>query len=377
MAGSRRGGGRPTSPSSCSLVTMAVAGSAGVPELLLAARRRRRRRRRRSSSRSAPPTAARRRRRSAPPSRDGGSRASTELRLERAVGGRAQLYRADRRPTGRRVRQGVRPGQPRRRPAVPRLPHDRCSATRAPSGRRRRWQRDVEHEALLLLARPRGRGRLPAAARRRRPPRRLDGAGDGATSAAPPRRAGAGRARRRPARRGLAGGRRPPPAGLAHGALRAANVLVDRRPDRSSSTSASAQASAPPRLQAIDRAELLASLAALVGADAAVASAARTLDPDRPGRGDAVPAAARAVSAATRKRRVEVDASRPPHRDRRGDRARAGAARAAGPGAAPHAVHDRHAHRRVLRAAAAAGQRRREHRGRSARRTGRGSPAPS
>lgn len=69
-------------------------------------------------------------------------------------------------------------------------------------------------------------------------------------------------------------------AGLAHGSLRAANVLVtdDGRPvliDFGAATAAAAS-----RDQAIDRAELLVSLAAVVGPTAAVASATIALDPD-------------------------------------------------------------------------------------------------
>jgi uncharacterized protein (TIRG00374 family) len=66
-------------------------------------------------------------------------------------------------------------------------------------------------------------------------------------------------------------------ARMAHRALRAANILVvENRPviiDLSFG-----EQSATPRMQAIDRAELLASLSALVGVDRAVAAAARVLD---------------------------------------------------------------------------------------------------
>ncbi len=65
---------------------------------------------------------------------------------------------------------------------------------------------------------------------------------------------------------------------MAHRALRAANILVaDGRPviiDLGFG-----QQSAPPRAQAIDRAELLASSSVLVGADRAVAAAARVIEP--------------------------------------------------------------------------------------------------
>ena len=71
-------------------------------------------------------------------------------------------------------------------------------------------------------------------------------------------------------------------AGLAHGAARAGNLLVGRDEpavivvvDLSAATTA-----ADPRAKAIDRAELLCSLAALVGADAAMASAVRVLAPE-------------------------------------------------------------------------------------------------
>ncbi len=65
-------------------------------------------------------------------------------------------------------------------------------------------------------------------------------------------------------------------ARFAHRVLRAGNIMVtDRRPRLIDMDFAKEAAS--PRLQAIDRAELLTSLAAIVGADAAVASAARVL----------------------------------------------------------------------------------------------------
>ena len=73
-------------------------------------------------------------------------------------------------------------------------------------------------------------------------------------------------------------------AGLAHGSLRGANILVAAGPDGerrvviidlSAATAASGR-----RDQAIDRAELIASLAAAVGPEAVVTAAARVLDPD-------------------------------------------------------------------------------------------------
>ena len=70
--------------------------------------------------------------------------------------------------------------------------------------------------------------------------------------------------------------------------------------------------SATPRLQAIDRAELLASLAALVGPERALASAARVLDPDDAGDRRSPYLQPLALSAATRKPGVEGAADRAP-----------------------------------------------------------------
>lgn len=88
-------------------------------------------------------------------------------------------------------------------------------------------------------------------------------------------------------------------AGIAHRALRAGNVLVaGDRPvliDLGFGT-----ASATPRHRAIDRAELLASLAGLVGAERSVAAASRALEPGE--LGEAVPyLQPLALSASTRK----------------------------------------------------------------------------
>ena len=119
--------------------------------------------------------------------------------------------------------------------------------------------------------------------------------------------------------------------------------------------------SAGARAQAIDRAELLVSLAVLVGPEPALASAARTIG------ADALAAAAPylqplALSAATRKQ-----ASKKVLRELRdGIAAATGEEPAplerlrAGPG--PHAGHDRRAVGRVLRAAPAARRRRRQRR---------------
>ena len=69
-------------------------------------------------------------------------------------------------------------------------------------------------------------------------------------------------------------------AGLSHGSLRAANVLVPERGAPVLIDMGVGSTSASGRAQAIDRAELLSSLASLVGPDAAVASAARVVAAD-------------------------------------------------------------------------------------------------
>ena len=111
---------RATSGCWCSSCAMALAGSAGVPELILALRRGRHAWVPACSSRSDRRTAGPRR----PPwhsrwARPGST--SGRCSLDRAEGGRAQLYRADDRRR-RQLREGVRAGQPRRRPPVPRVP---------------------------------------------------------------------------------------------------------------------------------------------------------------------------------------------------------------------------------------------------------------
>ena len=96
-----------------------------------------------------------------------------------------------------------------------------------------------------------------------------------------------------------------------------------------------AEAPADARLQAIDRAELLASLAALVGPQAATAAASRVLAPAE------LAAAAPylqplALSAATRRQASKSTLKRAARRDRRDDGAGTRAARATRPGAAAH-----------------------------------------
>ena len=211
---------------------------------------------------------------------------------------------------------------------------------------------DVEHEALAAAARPAGRGRrargskLLDVARRR-----IDGA------RARVRRRSRGSTSWRPSRSTIASSTRPGTRSrrctavrMAHRALRAANVLVGADGPVIIDLGFGEE-SATPRMQAIDRAELLASLAALVGADRAVASAVACVGP-------AALAAAvpylqpLALSAATRKQvsKSLLHDLRAAVATASGEEARA--ARAADPRAAPHALHDRRARRRVLRLAA-------------------------
>jgi undecaprenyl-diphosphatase len=73
-------------------------------------------------------------------------------------------------------------------------------------------------------------------------------------------------------------------AGLAHGSLRRANILVTTGPDGERGVAiidlSAATAASSRRDQAIDRAELIASLAATAGPEAVVDAAARVLDTD-------------------------------------------------------------------------------------------------
>ncbi len=150
-------------------------------------------------------------------------------------------------------------------------------------------------------------------------------------------------------------------AGLSHGALRAANVLVTPAGRAVFIDLGAGTAAATARVQG-DRPGRAARLARRGGRcrSRGRLGGARARG-RRPGRGDALPPTARPVCRHPQGR-LEVDAEVAARRDRRGDGARAGAAGAAGQGAAAHRRHDRHADRRVLRAAAAAGQRRRQHR---------------
>ena len=198
------------------------------------------------------------------------------LTLERALGGRAQLYRASLADDGRSFVkvycQDSRDADLLFRGYRSLLLREAGTEGRAPS-----LAGGVEHESFLMVLARQGGARCPAF-------RALASLPDGSVALAMEDVEG------RPLD-SMAAAITPGlldelwrevarlhGAGIAHRALRAANVLVgDDVPviiDLQSS-----RASAPPRLQAIDRAELLASLAALVGPTAAVASAARVLDP--------------------------------------------------------------------------------------------------
>ena len=147
------------------VVVMAVAGSAGVPELMLAVAARRRP----SGAavliafgapnrRPTPATvaAALARRRDSP---------SRDLTLERAEGGRAQLYAAALDGGDRAVRQGLRAGQPRRRPPLPRRTAPRSSAARTTTGRRCRSSRTSSTKRCCCSWRSGAGVRVPGASR--------------------------------------------------------------------------------------------------------------------------------------------------------------------------------------------------------------------
>ena len=307
-----------------------------------------------------------------------GSRSSA-LDLERVAGGRSQLYRATT-SDGSAVPQGLRPGHPRRRPAVPLLPQRGAARCR---------RRGV----AVAVRRRRARGAAAAAgrARRRRLPRRCapsspcptarwcwrwrTSAAAGSTSwrADEHRRANCSTA-------SVAGGRRaprapgcptarcgPPTCSSSTTGGRPRPVLIDLGAGSAGADGAAAG-------DRPGRAARLAGRARRAGRGRRVGRPGRR--PRRPGRGDALPAAAGAVDGDPAGG-LEVDARatlRAGIAEATGRRARP--ARAADPGPPAHRDHDRHADRCVLRAAAAAGQRRREHRRAAARPTGRGWPGP-
>jgi undecaprenyl-diphosphatase len=229
--------------------------------------------------------------------RDAGFDAN-ELTLERASGGRSQLYRG---ATVSGERLFVKVYSQDSRDADLLYRGYRKLLLRGPNGD---WpspslERDVEHEALLLLLTHTAGVACPAL-------KALTALGDGSMALAMED----------------VGGQRldslspdeidadlldavwrevslKDNARIAHGALRAANVLVaDHRPILIDLGAGDQSADA--RLQAVDRAELLVSLATLVGPEQAVASATRVLTP-----GDLAAATAflqpLALSKATRK----------------------------------------------------------------------------
>ncbi len=280
------------------------------------------------------------------------------LTLERAEGGRSQLYVADgRRRSG--VRQGVRHGTA----ATP-----TCS-TAATARSLLRGPND-ELAVAVPQARRRARGVPPAAGRgkaawrvpaSRRSPRfptarwcsRSSTSTAGRSTSSTPTRSTTGSSTRRGARF-----ERCTVAASRTARSVPRNVLVDAGGPVIIDLGFGEE-SATPRMQAIDRAELLdlARRARRAGARRRLGGAGgrsggaggcRSLSP-----------AARALGGDPRAS-LEVVAERAARRRRRGHRAGARAARAAGAGPAAHAPHDRRAGRRLLRAAAAARQRRRQ-----------------
>ena len=278
-------------------LVMALAGSAGVPALLLAC--------------AAGVTAGALvlvvvgapNRRAAPAqvaaALQGAGLDVTQLTLERAEGGRAQLYRAE---VGSGPELFVKVYGQDSRDADLLYRGYRTSVLRGPSDG---WRspsvgHSVEHEALLMLMAHRGGVRCPEVAA-------LTSVPDGGSMALAMEQIPGGRLDQLSAEqldddvldavwREVATLHR---ARMAHRALRAGNILLDGRQPVLIDLGFGVE-SATPRQQAIDRAELLASLAPIVGSDRIVASAARSMPPD-----DLAAAVAYlqplALSAATRK----------------------------------------------------------------------------
>ena len=335
-------------------VTMALAGSAGVPELLLAA-----------AAGGLAGTAvlvalgAPNRRPTPATIRDGlvgAGLAVQRLDVERAVGGRAQLYRV---ATGGRggVRQGVQPGQSRRRPALPLVPHRRAQG--AGCSRRRRWRATWSTRrccccspsvAASLARRCVPSSPCPMARRcwRWRTSADADWTRWRPTTSTP-------RCSMRCGGRSTALHR----CGVSHGALRAANVLVtDAGQVRLIDLGAGSTAADPEG--PVDRPGRAARFTG-IRRRSGVRGRVRGACPHgrRSGRSDAVPAAARPVRGDP-PCGPEVDAQGPPQHGRRDDDPRSGAAGAAGQGSTPHRRHDRHPDRGLLHPAAATGERRRQ-----------------
>ena len=298
-----------------------------------------------------------------------------QLTLQRAEGGRAQLYVADI-SEATPVFVKVYAGDTRDADLLYR--GYRALILRGPSGEwsSRSLAAEVENEALLLLlAAPRRRplSRAPSADH---PARQL--AGPGARPRARrlarchPRRA----ARRRPARRRLAGGRGPAPRPPGP------PVAPDGQPRRRRGRSArdhGARLGCGVGDAAPDRHR--SGRAAHVPGDRGRPRAGRRRrGPVRPlrraRRGRPLPPAAGPVVGHPQAG-LEVAAATAAERDRDHDRHRATAARAARAGPASHAADDRRAGPRLLRAAAPAGQRRRQRAGHASRPTGGGWPWPS
>ena len=304
LAARARGGARRDLALLVLVVAMAIAGSAGVPELLLACgagavRGCRRARRVRSAE---PAARAGRRRRGAWATPGSTSGRST---LERAEGGRSQLYRATTDDGGTRSSRCTR-----RTAATPTsctaATARCCSVARTTTGPSLSLEHDVEHEALDAahgranggVACPRSRSLTDAR-------RRLDGARDGATSTG---------------RRSTSSIRDEIDDALLDAVWREVAALHRARASRTASCAPSnilvadgvptiidmdfAKESASPRLQAIDRAELLTSLAAIVGAEPRASRRPRACSaPDDLASGRAVPPTARAVGARRGSRR--------------------------------------------------------------------------
>ncbi len=255
--------------------TMAVAGSAGLPELLLAAAAG-------GLAGAAILVAVGAPNRRPTPAAvwaalDGAGLTAGQLVLERAEGGRAQLYRvatADGPVFAKVYGQDSRDADllyRAYRTAVLRDAGGASSASLAGA---------VEHEALLLLLAERGGVVCPSLRAVIALPDRsmvlaMDDVGGARLDALAAEDIGTGLLDDVWRQVGALHA-----AGVSHGALRAANVLVTSAGRAVIIDLGAGTAASTARAMAIDRAELLASLAALVGPAAAVASAARAVADD-------------------------------------------------------------------------------------------------
>ena len=306
-------------------------------------------------------TGARPRRRSQRRSRDAGLDV-VGLTLHRAEGGRSQLYRAAK-ADGTTVFVKVYGRDSRDadllyrgyRTAVLRGPNDAWPSASSLQARRGARGAPADAGPTSRCDLPGGRAHRPGCPTARWCSRSSDVDGSRLDDAR------ARRGRRRAARRDVAGGADTARRGASPTApCGPANVLVTATV-RSSSTSGSARSRRRTALSAIDRAELLTSLAVLVGADRAVASACGSSAPTRWSRRCRTSSRSRCRRRPGSRRRSRCSTSCGPTVATTTGRRVAGPARAPRPGPAPHPADDRRCSSGAFYAAAPpAGQRRRQ-----------------